>query len=247
LIILLTIEQSEQLIIDLFQETIDSYKVDLIVIGPMTNRSKIVTANVLIEKMYARESYFNEGMILLAVRPLMIGSKPCTNRFIQYQPPQGIFKDISDEVRNDLLEKNVKVYRVSPKGTVTEVIRRNPARQPSTLRRVGTRLMNAVTGDKSEMLPEGVVVQCNDVQCIYEFRLFRYNSQSPPEFSNDNGGIASDVPPAVEPPLARLLSLPSIENGNNNTHQSLPNLYVNGNVVKSSPSNHSLRSAAGAN
>lgn len=47
------------------------------------------TANLLIEKIHARENFFNHKAILLAIRPLMIGSKPCTDRFIQYQPPEG--------------------------------------------------------------------------------------------------------------------------------------------------------------
>ena len=36
--------QSEKLILDLMNEDIDGRKIDLIVIGPMTDRSKIVTS-----------------------------------------------------------------------------------------------------------------------------------------------------------------------------------------------------------
>ena len=90
---------------------------------------------MLIEKLHACENWFNKNAVLLAVRPLMIGSKPCTDRFIQYKPPEGsvfcqklfanmivliyrIFEDIDHQVNDALAASKVPVYSVSPKGDV---------------------------------------------------------------------------------------------------------------------------------
>lgn len=90
----------------MFKEKVGGRKLDLILIGPLRDQSKRVTskhsigmtahgilltplANLLIEKIYDHDGYFSDGAILLAIRPLMIGRKSCTSRFIQYQPPGG--------------------------------------------------------------------------------------------------------------------------------------------------------------
>ncbi|XP_019850599.1 PREDICTED: uncharacterized protein LOC109581181 [Amphimedon queenslandica] len=173
------ITESEQLIIRLFNEDIDGRQIDLIVIGPMTDRSKIVTTNLLIEKMYGRGVYFREGAILLAMRPLMIGSKSCTGRFIQYEPPEGLFDNIGNEVNDYLAESNVPVYSVSSTGAVKKIEHAsqyyNRQGSRSTLRRRHT--LSRLMSRKEEVLPCGLAIECNKIQCLYEFRVFRYKAQ----------------------------------------------------------------------
>ena len=92
----------------MFTETVAGRTVDLIVIGPITDKSKIVTgyviliitmyhhtsifiitASILIEKLHSRKRYFTKDAVLIAIRPLMIGCKSRTEHFVQYKPPDG--------------------------------------------------------------------------------------------------------------------------------------------------------------
>ena len=84
---------------------IKEQKIDLIVVGPITERSDIISsmrarafvmllllfflANIFLQKFHSRGVYFAKEAVLLAIRPLMIGPERCTERFKQYKPPQG--------------------------------------------------------------------------------------------------------------------------------------------------------------
>ena len=81
--------------------------INFIVVGPITEYSDVVTsmysyffmykivlpflllANILLQKLYRKNKYFNEKAVLLAIRPLRIGFKQCSKHFIQYKPPRG--------------------------------------------------------------------------------------------------------------------------------------------------------------
>ncbi|XP_019850595.1 PREDICTED: uncharacterized protein LOC109581174 [Amphimedon queenslandica] len=162
-----SITKSEKLIINLFNEIEGGRQLNLILIGPITDQSKRVTTNLLIEKIHEHEGYLSDRAILLAIRPLMIGPKSCTGRFIQYQPPKGIFSDIEEEVSDDLVKSNVPVYSVGPNGDVTKI-------EPKDLKKYQESCRSSTHNPKEQKPPPyGLVIQCNDVQCIYEFRVFR--------------------------------------------------------------------------
>lgn len=107
-----------------------------------------------------------------------------------------IFQEIKDEVNKVLLEGNVSVLSVSPKGEIKEFDLKTqgnpPAEQSSLRRRSSTRALNRTISrlvsikesDVEPIDPYGIPVQCNNVQCIFEFRVFRYigryGNENPP-------------------------------------------------------------------
>lgn len=103
-----------------------------------------------------------------------------------------------------------------------------------------TRLQSIIQ-PKDEPLPYGIAVRCNNIQCIFEFRVFRYigrycNEETPPpcnEVTNENHS-----PLPIEVPTERLVSplesssLPLLSNADNNlsdTRRSEP-LLLHGSV-----------------
>ena len=129
-----------------------------------------------------------------------------------------IFEDIDHQVNDALAASKVPVYSVSPKGDVKlvdlvgGVCRRRSILQRS---RTLTKLMNAIGGNNTAPPPQGIAVQCNDVQCIYEFKVFRYTgiqqeSPQPPSdlslydttLSNDDVPSSSLVSPIMSPDTA---------------------------------------------
>ena len=128
-----------------------------------------------------------------------------------------IFEDINDQVNNALAASKVPVYSVSPKGDVKLVdLVGGVRRRQSILQRSRTltRLMSAIGGNNTDPPPQGIAVQCNDVQCIYEFKVFRYTgiqqeSPQPPSdlslydttLSSDDVPTGSLVSPIMSPSL----------------------------------------------
>ena len=105
-----------------------------------------------------------------------------------------IFRDINHEVELKLHDHGVIVYSVDDNGTVKRVERptleetdeATPPRRlrhqststslsNATLQRRGTlnRLRSMVFPDKKQP-PRGIVVNCNDVECIFEFKVYEY-------------------------------------------------------------------------
>ena len=106
-----------------------------------------------------------------------------------------------------------------------------------------TRLQSIIQ-PKGEPLPYGIAVQCNNIQCIFEFRVFRYigrygNEETPPpsnEVTNENHSLLSLD--ETEVPTERLVSplesssLPLLSNAGNNlsdTRRSEP-LLLHGDI-----------------
>ncbi|XP_019857674.1 PREDICTED: uncharacterized protein LOC109585971 [Amphimedon queenslandica] len=102
----------------------------------------------------------------MAIRPLKIGAESRTNHFIQYQPSKGIFKELKDEV-NSILADNCIVYSVNPNGKVEECDLSQAVAVPLPK-------LNQSRGVPLDENPYGIQVYCNDIPCIYEFRLFQY-------------------------------------------------------------------------
>lgn len=121
-----------------------------------------------------------------------------------------------------LFINNVPVYSVSPTGAVKKIEnlpKYHTDPKPSTLRRRGT--FSKFTSKKEQKLhPYGLVIQCNDVQCIYEFRVFR---KKPKKGLTGGGGSGERVGRGVgsndDVPTDKLVS--PLQSPN-----SLPNLMV---------------------
>uniref|UniRef100_A0A1X7UFD5 Uncharacterized protein n=1 Tax=Amphimedon queenslandica TaxID=400682 RepID=A0A1X7UFD5_AMPQE len=162
--------KSEEFFTKLFVEQKDRRYIDLIVIGPISDESKVITANLLIEKLYAPHKCFRKGSILMAIRPLMIGTESRTNHFIQYQPSKGIFKELKDDV-NATLANNCTVYSVKPNGELEKF------KSPEA---VAVSLSESDEDASPDKKPGGMArlygipVYSNNVFCIYEFRVFKY-------------------------------------------------------------------------
>ncbi|XP_019860386.1 PREDICTED: uncharacterized protein LOC109588697 [Amphimedon queenslandica] len=101
--------------------------IDLITVGPITEYSDIITTNILLHKIHRQNKYFTKKAILLAIRPLEIGFEQRSEHFIQYIPPQRIFKCHSEPTEKDF------------------------------------------------------VVECNNVQCVYEFKMYCYTGNTEEE------------------------------------------------------------------
>ena len=105
-----------------------------------------------------------------------------------------IFKDINKEVELKLHDHGVLIYSVDDKGYVKRVERtieetdcettasdRHLHRHQSTLSSSGATLSRRGTLNRlvSMVFPEkkqsrGIVVNCNDVECIFEFKVYEY-------------------------------------------------------------------------
>lgn len=109
-----------------------------------------------------------------------------------------IFEDINGEVHEKLAASNVPIYSVTPKGTVKRI--EQPQKyscqrfsRSASLRRANTlrRMTSSYVPPEDTPLPCGLAIECNNVQCIYEFRVFRLvnpNEEQPPPvppISND--------------------------------------------------------------
>ncbi|XP_064399540.1 uncharacterized protein LOC135346000 isoform X2 [Halichondria panicea] len=67
------------------------HTLDFIVVGPITEESKLVSVHLLLNMLSNRKHITKEG-ILLAIRPLKIGMKKVHRRFFKYEPSQSMFK-----------------------------------------------------------------------------------------------------------------------------------------------------------
>ena len=107
-----------------------------------------------------------------------------------------IFKDINKEVELKLHDHGVLIYSVDDKGYVKRVERtvdcettasdRHLHRHQSTLSSSGATLSRRGTLNRlvSVVFPEkkqsrGIVVNCNDVECIFEFKVYEYCGRYP--------------------------------------------------------------------
>ena len=112
------------------------------------------------------------------------------------------------------------MYSVSPLGDVklvhptTEAARAEDGESPSrgTRRRSSTwspqsasrrssktvmRLKSFIKQPEADKFPRGIVVQCNDLECIFEFKVYKYIGRY--HADDDSSSKSSSVPP--EPPL----------------------------------------------
>ena len=104
-----------------------------------------------------------------------------------------IFRDINDEVETKLTASGINVYSVSSSGDVMLVspstqsledmlppssthLRQRRSTMTSDNERTQKRL--GLTEHRQEILPRGVVVQCGDLECVFEFKLYKYCGQT---------------------------------------------------------------------
>lgn len=118
---------------------------------------------------------------------------------------------------NDYLaESNVPVYSVSSTGAVKKIEHAsqyyNRQGSRSTLRRRHT--LSRLMSRKEEVLPCGLAIECNKVQCLYEFRVFRYKAQEEdplaiiPEEQPNNDVTEGDVLSSSRDDVASHSSVP---------------------------------------
>ena len=121
-----------------------------------------------------------------------------------------------------LVDSNVPVYSVSPTGAVKKIenlTKYHTVPKPSTLRRRGT-LSKLMSKKEQKLPPYGLVIQCNDVQCIYEFRVFRKKPKKVLTGGGVSGeGVGRGVGSSDDVPTDKLVS--PLQSPN-----SLPNLMV---------------------
>ena len=129
-----------------------------------------------------------------------------------------LFDNIGNEVNDYLAESNVPVYSVSSTGAVKKIEHAsqyyNRQASRSTLRRRHT--LSRLMSRKEEVLPCGLAIECNNVQCLYEFRVFRYKSQEEdplaiiPEEQPNNDIIEGDMSSSSRDDVASHRSVPPI-------------------------------------
>ena len=76
-----------------------------------------------------------------------------------------IFEDLKDKVNAELANANCSVLSVMPKGKVDYC---------DLSKTVAVRLTKPDDFADNNSDPYGILVQCDNVPCIYEFRLFKY-------------------------------------------------------------------------
>lgn len=85
-----------------------------------------------------------------------------------------IFKEFKDDV-NATLANNCTVYSVKPNGEIEECDLSKPVAVPLPKSDGFNRDMSQDENSRGmARLPYGIPVYCNNVPCIYEFRVFKY-------------------------------------------------------------------------
>ena len=128
-----------------------------------------------------------------------------------------------------LVKSNVPVYSVGPNGVVKKIedlTKYQKSRRSSTRNLRRRRTIAQLMGKKEQKPPPyGLVIQCNDVQCIYEFRVFRKKDpkKGQGERREQRSTASSDdvptdklVSPLQSPTSLPNLTIPLSQNNNSN-------------------------------